>query len=241
MNPSTTPPASLSGASINEGNSSTNDGSSSSEDTTPPPHGFSGSDIGSPLPTPRGIRNGAGKPGKRLSSGSYSRSHQVSSGNGLAGSAPCSAGFPSHFVHKSTRPRAGSSASNMRSPAMRPTSITAEDEALASAIELLSCSFRTATTPIMGPTMVAGSVPRGGIAGMCSPPVAAGSFLGPLNNVLEMKREEEDDVRMEDLEESRDEDEEDVEEEDESEIEERWTRRRGSDEEEDGVFGRMEE
>lgn len=140
-------------------------------------------------------------------------------------------------MHKSTRPRAGSSASNMRSPAMRPTSITAEDEALASAIELLSCSFRTATTPIMGPN----SIPRGGIAGMCSPPVAAGSFLGPLNNVLEMKREEDDDVRMEDLEESRDEDEEDVEEEDESEIEERWTRRRGSDEEEDGVFGRMEE
>lgn len=124
---------------------------------------------------------------------------------------------------------------------MRPTSITAEDEALASAIELLSCSFRTAATPIIGPTMVTGSIPRGGIAGIYSPPVAAGGFLGPLNNVLEMKREEEDDVRMEDLEESRDEDEEDVEEEDESEIEERWTGRRGSDEEEDGVFGRMEE
>lgn len=240
MNPSTTPPASSSGASINEGSSSTNDGSSSSEDTTPPPHGFSGSDIGSPLPTPRGIRNGAGKPGKRLSSGSYSRSYQPPSGNGITGSAPNSAGFPSHFVQKSARPRAGSSASNMRSPAMRPTSITAEDEALASAIELLSCSFRT-TTPIMGPTVLAGSIPRGGIPGISSPPVAAGSFLGPLNNVLEMKREEEDDVRMEDLEESRDEDEEDVEEEEESEIEERWTRRRGSDEEEDGVFGRMEE
>lgn len=144
-------------------------------------------------------------------------------------------------MHKSTRPRAGSSTGNMRSPAMRPASITAEDEALASAIELLSCSFRTAATPIIGPTMVSASIPRGGIAGMCSPPVAAGSFLGPLNNVLEMKKEEEDDVRMEDLEESRDEDEEDVEEEDESEIEERWTGRRGSDEEEDGVFGRMEE
>lgn len=122
---------------------------------------------------------------------------------------------------------------------MRPTSVTVEDEALASAIELLSCSFRT-TTPIIGPTVLAGSIPRGGIAGISSPPVAAGSFLGPLNNVLEMKREEEDDVRMEDLEESRDEDEEDMEEDDESEIE-RWTRRRGSDEEEDGVFGRMEE
>ncbi|KAI5847727.1 hypothetical protein DFP73DRAFT_474814, partial [Morchella snyderi] len=174
MNPSTTPPTSNSGA---EHDSS----SSSSEDTTPPPH----SDIGSP--TPRGIRNGAGKPGKRLS-GSYPRSS----------TAPNSTGFPSHFVQKHTTPR-------------QRTRITpSEDEALASAIELLSCSFRTIGSP--------------------QPSLVVGSLLGRVNEVKREEEEEEDegDVSMVDLEESG------------SEVE-GWGGRRGSDEDEDGVFGRMEE
>ncbi|CAZ79399.1 unnamed protein product [Tuber melanosporum] len=261
MNPTTTPPASSSGASNNEGNSSTNDSSSSSDDTTPPPSVFSGSDVTSPLPTPRGIRNGAGKPGKRYSSGSHSRSYQAPSGSGaLAGSAPNSTAFPNHFPHhRPSRPRAGSSAGNIRgshmtSPATRPTSITPEDEALAAAIELLSCSFNT---PVMGPTVPLGSVPRG-IAGLSSPPVSGRpGFLGPpLNDVVEMKREEGeegDDVRMEDLEERRnvmmeedddedeEEDDDDDEEEEEEEEEEVWKRRGRSEEDEDGVFGQMEE
>jgi len=145
----------------------------------------------------------------------------------------------------------------MTSPAIKPTTITPEDEALAAAIELLSCSFNT---PVMGPTVPLGSVPRG-IAGLSSPPVSGRpGFLGPpLNDVVEMKREEGeegDDVRMEDLEERRnmmmedgDEDEEGDEEEgdedeDEDEDEDReevWKRRGRSEEEEDGVFGQMEE
>jgi len=147
----------------------------------------------------------------------------------------------------------------MTSPAIRPTTITPEDEALAAAIELLSCSFNT---PVMGPTVSLGSVPRG-IAGLSSPPVSGRpGFLGPpLNDVVEMKREEGeegDDVRMEDLEERRnmmmmeedgDEDGEEDEaegEEDEDEDEDEddegvWKGRGRSEEEEDGVFGQMEE
>jgi hypothetical protein len=142
----------------------------------------------------------------------------------------------------------------MTSPATRPTSITPEDEALAAAIELLSCSFNT---PVMGPTVPLGSVPRG-IAGLSSPPVSGRpGFLGPpLNDVVEMKREEGeegDDVRMEDLEERRnvmmeedddedeEEDDDDDEEEEEEEEEEVWKRRGRSEEDEDGVFGQMEE
>jgi len=143
----------------------------------------------------------------------------------------------------------------MTSPAIRPTTITPEDEALAAAIELLSCSFNT---PVMGPTVPLGSVPRG-IAGLSSPPVSGRpGFLGPpLNDVVEMKREEGeegDDVRMEDLEERRnmmmeedgDEDEEEEEEEEGDEDEDEdgdgvWKRGGRSEEEEDGVFGQMEE
>lgn len=143
----------------------------------------------------------------------------------------------------------------MTSPAIRPTLATsAEDEALAAAVELLSCSFNTGT-PVMGPTAMLESVPRGGIAGLSSPPVAGRpGFLGPpLNDVVEMKREEgeDGDVRMDDLEERQiDEgEEEDVDElgeeaegeEEDEDDEAGWKGRGGSEEEEDGVFGRMEE
>jgi hypothetical protein len=87
----------------------------------------------------------------------------------------------------------------------------------------------------MGPSVSPGSVPRGGIEGIGSPPGAGGrEFVGPLNNVVEMKKEEdEDDVRMVDLGGDDDED--------------RWNGQREesgrgkSEEDDDGVFGRMEE
>ncbi|KAI5853394.1 hypothetical protein BZA05DRAFT_27696 [Tricharina praecox] len=215
MNP--TPPDSSSGASNNEGNSD----SSSSDETTPPPSGMS---LSSPVPTPRGIRNGSGKPGKRYSSGSYSRSYNGSSGF-LAGSAPSTGlSFPNHLPQRPLpRPRAGSSVSGVRgsvapSPSLRPS--MSEDDALAAAVELLSCSFNT---PIMSPSMPVGSVPRGfglGLSDIGSPPAGGRAYMGPLNDVVEMKKEE-------------DEDEEDRDEEDEDEGR--------SEEEDDGVFGRMEE
>ncbi|KAA8905765.1 hypothetical protein FN846DRAFT_735680 [Sphaerosporella brunnea] len=235
MNP--TPPDSSSGASNNEGNSSAND-SSSSEETTPPPSGMS---LPSPVPTPRGIRNGAGKPGKRYSSGSYSRSYNSSSGGFLPGSVPTMGlSFPNHIPQRPPpRPRTGSSTSAIRgsvapSPSLRATS-NSEEDALAAAVELLSCSFNT---PVIPPTIPAGSIPRGlGLSDFGSPPAGGRRFMGPLNDVVEMKMEEdeeededeEDDVRMEDNTRTRGDD------------DEGWNRRGRSEEEEDGVFGRMEE
>ena len=217
MNP--TPPDSSSGASNNEGNSSGHD-SSSSEEATPPP----GAGLASPVPTPRGIRNGAGKPGKRYSSSAvYSRSYNGNAAGFLAGSAPTGTTFPNHLPQRPLpRPRAGSTVSGGirsavgASPALRPIGSNEED-ALAAAVELLSCSFHT---PKIGPTMQPGSVPRGGfgLSDIGSPPAGGRNYMGPLNDVVEMKKEEDDDVQMED--------------------DERWRR---SEEEEDGVFGRMEE
>ncbi|KAF8536922.1 hypothetical protein BDD12DRAFT_848941 [Trichophaea hybrida] len=240
MNP--TPPDSSSGASNNEGNSSAND-SSSSEDTTPPP---SGTALTSPVPTPRGIRNGAGKPGKRYSSGSYSRSYNASNSGFLAGSAPTTPAFPNHIPQRPPpRPRAGSSVSGVRgsvaaSPSLRPSS-TSEEDALAAAVELLSCSFHTPSIP---PSIPPGSVPLG-YSDMGSPPAGGRIFMGPLNDLVEMKKEEgdeededeeDDDVRMEDLRSDGDGARGDEEE------DERWSKRGGSEEEEeDGVFGHMEE
>lgn len=237
MNP--TPPDSSSGASNNEGNSD----SSSSDETTPP----SSMSLSSPVPTPRGIRNGAGKPGKRYSSGSYSRSYSGTNGF-LAGSAPPTGpSFPSHLPQRPLpRPRAGSSVSGVRgsvapSPSLRPS--TSEDDALAAAVELLSCSFNT---PVMSPSLPIGSIPRGiglGLSDIGSPPAGGRIYMGALNDVVEMKKEE-------------DEDEEDNEDEDEDEDEDvrmedsrmrgdgegyGWSRRGRSEEEDDGVFGRMEE
>ena len=118
--------------------------------------------------------------------------------------------------------------------------MTSEEDALAAAVELLSCSFHT---PIIPPAIPPGSAPLG-FSDMGSPPAGGRIFMGPLNDVVEMKKEEgdeeedeeeeeDDDVRMEDLrsDDAREDDEED----------ERWSKRGGSEEEEDGVFGHMEE
>jgi hypothetical protein len=69
---------------------------------------------------------------------------------------------------------------------------------------------------------------------MGSPPAGRRAFMGPLNDVVEMKteedEEEDDDVRMEDRTISGD-----------REDDERWNARGRSEEDDDGVFGRMEE
>ena len=216
MNP--TPPASSSGASNNEGHS----GASSSDETTPPPH--SSASLISPLPTPRGLRTAKPHPNKRYSSGSISKSYSGST-SFLAGSAPTYVAFPNHIPSRPTpRPRTGSNASAVRpSPLLRPAGAN-EDDALAAAVELLSCSFHT---PKMSAAVPVGSVPRGGLSDIGSPPAGGRSYMGPLNDVVEMKREEDADVDVD-----MDKDEEEA---------ERWSRRGRSEEDEDGVFGRMEE
>lgn len=146
----------------------------------------------------------------------------------LAGtSAPSTAAatFPNHLQRPPARPRTGSFARGSvgASPSLRPVP-SAEDDALAAAVELLSCSFHT--------TPSAHAIPRGALADLGSPPAGGRSYVGPLNDVVEMKREEEDDIDMEDLGgPRRREDDED----------EGWARRGKSEEDEDGVFGRMEE
>lgn len=245
MNP-TPPDSASSGASHHEGSFSANDSSSSScEETTPPP---SGSTLTSPVPTPRGIRSGAGKPGKRCSLGSsYSRSYNsVSTASLLAGSAPTTGlAFPNHLPQRPlARSRAGSNVSGGGSGGVGvrgSISPMSEGDALAAAVELLSCSFHT--------TPVSGSLPVGYSSDVGSLAAASGRriFVGPLNDLVEMKKEEgedgddddddDDDVRMEDIrgeagtpvDEDEDED-------------EGWSRRgRSDEEEEDGVFGHMEE
>jgi hypothetical protein len=138
------------------------------------------------------------------------------------------------------RPRAGSSTVGIKgssvvspSPSLRTGAASSEEDALAAAVELLSCSFNT---PVSPPTIPAGSVPRGlGLSDMGSPLAGGRVFMGPLNDVVEMKTEEDeeeddDDVRMEDRTTSGDRDD-----------DERWNTRGRSEEEDDGVFGRMEE
>lgn len=120
-----------------------------------------------------------------------------------------------------------------------------EDDALAAAVELLSCSFNT---PIMSPSMPVGSVPRGfglGLSDIGSPPAGGRAYMGPLNDVVEMKKEEDED------EEDRDEEDEDEDEDEDVRMEDPrirgdgegygWSKRGRSEEEDDGVFGRMEE
>ncbi|TGZ76653.1 hypothetical protein EX30DRAFT_231710 [Ascodesmis nigricans] len=211
MNP--TPPASSSGASNNDANSSAN---SSSDETTPPPAAMLGSSLTSPVPTPRGIRTIPGKAGKRYStSNSYSRSFTASN-NFLTGvSAPTAPAFPNHLPPRpAPRPRAGSSSiSAARSPMIRPTASN-EDDALAAAVELLSCSFHAS-----------GSVPRSGAMEAGSPMLSA-SMLGRsyMEPVKEEMKTEEDEMDV------------DMDSEDQA-----WRERQRSDEDEEGVFGRMEE
>jgi len=74
-----------------------------------------------------------------------------------------------------------------------------------------------------------GSIPRGSFSDIGSPPAGGRGFTGPLNDVVEMKKEEGDeDIMMEDSQTGEEED-------------EGWNKRGRSEDDEDGVFGRMEE
>jgi hypothetical protein len=203
------------------GSSDPNDGLSSA-DTTPPPQldghlaqSYTGSSYTSRT--------------KRYSSGnSFSRSYQSAPSSNIAypGSAPNGSGFGSyHRQHGDRRPlSSGISASGQ------------EDEAgLAAAVELLSCSFGT---PRTGPVTLPPDVPpvpplparylsQSAFSGAILSTVHQGS--APTSYIRGNPRHDSD-VKMEESEESViDDDDYD-------------TRSRGrSDEDDDGVFGRMEE
>lgn len=118
------------------------------------------------------------------------------------------------------------------SPMVRAAVPSKEDDALAAAVELLSCSFKSGTpgigdvgSPIRGAMAMAASMggsAMGGFGSVGGFGSKMGSYMEPLPE--EMKREDEEDVDMEDAEE-----------------EEEWRKRRRSEEDEEGVFGRMEE
>ncbi|CCX09659.1 hypothetical protein FPQ18DRAFT_367049 [Pyronema domesticum] len=134
---------------------------SSSDDTTPPPSGS--------ITTPRGIRHAIQKSAtKRYSSSGISRSFST-----ISGSAPTTPSFPNHIPQR-PRPRAGSSAGSVRPVIAR--GVNAEDDALAAAVELLSCSFKTPSASLS----------------LGSPPAGGRRFVGPLNDVVEKGDEDED-------------------------------------------------
>ncbi|KAG9232568.1 hypothetical protein BJ875DRAFT_74714 [Amylocarpus encephaloides] len=195
----------------------------SSADTTPPPH----------VDISNAYSSGSytGRTHKRYSSGyGYSRSYQSApSANPLnSGSVPLGSGF-GHYRQPSHEPRPPSSGLNRN----------AEDDGLAAAVELLSCSFGSTGTPR---TVIPVTLPED------APPVPhipaqylnQGAFPGTSLTPSQYPRQPEsytrgqnhldEDVKMEESEDSAADDEE-------------YDRRsRGrSDEDDDGVFGRMEE
>jgi hypothetical protein len=194
---------------------SDHEGYNSSTHTTPPP---------GDNPLSPSLAAHMRKPSKRYSSNSsaYSRSYQSAPSGLLAGSAPTgSSNFASQFSPPPSR-EFGS----------RPTSGQSDDELLAGALNMLSSSFGT---PKNGPVMLPHDIPP-------VPPLPArfaqgshsGSTATPTHPYTESYRREVqayDDVKMEGGEESAAEDD-----------DERSSYSRGrSDEDEDGVFGRMEE
>jgi hypothetical protein len=167
---------------------------------------------------------------KRYSSGNnFSRSYQSApSGNPLyAGSAPNGSGF-GHYRHQSGERRPPSSGISTGGQ---------EDEAgLAAAVELLSCSFGT---PRMGPVTLPPDVPPVPPlpAQYQSQTILSGSTLNPsyplqagLTSYVREDSHRDSDVKMEEREGS-------VEDDDEYDSHSRGR----SDEDDDGVFGRMEE
>lgn len=191
----------------------------SSADTTPPPqadmhNAYSGGSYTS--------RH------KRYSSGySFSRSYQSApSANSLAGSSvPSMSGF-GHCRHQS----------HDRRPLSSGVSRNQEDEGLAAAVELLSCSFGSTGTPRTVPVTLPEDAPP--VPNIPEQYLSQSNFSGTTLTPSQHPRQTESyarhqihlDVKMEESEESvADEDEYD-------------RRSRGrSDEDDDGVFGRMEE
>ncbi|KAH0537789.1 hypothetical protein FGG08_005471 [Glutinoglossum americanum] len=217
------------------GSSGLHDGLSSTDTTPPPqPEGLASP----PLPT-RSSRNG--RP-KRYSSNSstFSRSYQSAPPNPLfAGSAPTgSTGFSLfHSPIGTTEHRPGTASSVFSGSGM-----DEEDEGLAAAVELLSCSFGT---PASGPVLLPLDVPP-------VPPLPArfmssnfqslsGSTPTPTNlqpeaemvhDYIHQSREMDGDIAMEQSEESAVDD---------DDFDQRSTSKSRSEDDDDGVFGRMEE
>jgi len=201
------------------GSSEQRDGTSSAE-TTPPPH----SDMYNAYST--GSYTGQHK---RYSSGhSFSRSYQSApSANHLnAGSVPGASGF-GHFRQ----------ASQERRPLSSGISHNQEDDGLAAAVELLSCSFgSTGTSRSIPVTLPEDAPPVPHIPARYLSQNFSGSTLTPSHQPRQAESytrhqiHHDGDIKMEESEESVADDEE-------------YDRRsRGrSDEDEEGVFGRMEE
>ncbi|KAF8418861.1 hypothetical protein EV426DRAFT_308323 [Tirmania nivea] len=271
-NPTPAVSTASSGASIND-NSSV---SSGSEDTPPPTdHNSSSASVidmesGSPMPTRVRPRSGS----KRYTTSRVERPSHGVHGHGsyhhaaapplLAGSVPThvnpGSSFPSHFGNRQhvTRPRAGSLVNSNR--VATAAAAAADDEGLAAAVELLSCSFGAApgSTPV---------TPRG----MLGSPMTAPGFLHKLreqarkqngggDDVMKIEETEEESVYYDGGMSHRNPSQQSADDEmaiDDDDEEDEWERRRGSDgrmhtramrrsrrkseEEEDGVFGRMEE
>jgi hypothetical protein len=203
------------------GSSEHHDGGSSA-DTTPPPQGDNFNAYSSGSYTGRS---------KRYSSGhGFSRSYQSApSANPLyTGSIPSGSGF-GHYRQQSHECRPLSSGISGTGQ---------EDEGLAAAVELLSCSFGSAGTPRSGPiTLPEDAPPVPHIpAQYLSQSAFSGSTLTPNQHPRQTESytrydvHRDGDVKMEESEESVVDD------------EEYDQRSRGrSDEDDDGVFGRMEE
>jgi hypothetical protein len=195
----------------------------SSADTTPPPQ----SDIGNTYSS----GSYTGRSHKRYSSGyGFSRSYQSApSANTLNGSSvPSQSGF-GHYRQPSHEPRPLSSGINR----------DAEDDGLAAAVELLSCSFGSTGTPrtVIPITLPEDAPPVPHIPAQYLNQGFSGTTLAPSHShprqpesYTRHRVHSNQDVKMEESEES-------VVDEDEYD-----RRSRGrSDEDDDGVFGRMEE
>ncbi|RPA82132.1 hypothetical protein BJ508DRAFT_101378 [Ascobolus immersus RN42] len=241
---------------------------SSSEDSPPPQ-----TQELSPLPTPttgafRGPRARSGTSSKRLSAGfSRSYSHQTPASL-IAGSAPVTAGFPAHIsaggAVAKPRPRGASFANTPRAAAAAVVAAAAqaaagtagpgnEDESLAAAVGLLSCSFGS-KTPVYGslrsPNSYASPTPIPPTfqeSTLTSPSLASRLHHASLNDRdVVMKIEENDelvieprDQRRPGLERLQVQDEMAIDDDD----DEDWGNApgRGKSEDDDGVFGKMDE
>jgi hypothetical protein len=198
------------------GSSELHDGTSSA-DTTPPPQADMFNTYGSGSYTGRH---------KRYSSGTnYSRSYQSApSANMLhSGSVPSGSGF-GHYRQPSHERRPPSSGMNRNQ----------EDEGLAAAVELLSCSFGSTGTPRTNPVTLPADAPP--VPNIPAQYLTQGNFSGTTlqprqtESYTRHQMHEDGDIKMEESEESVADD------------EEYDQRSRGrSDEDDDGVFGRMEE
>jgi hypothetical protein len=206
---SASPPAS--------GSSEHNDGTSSA-DTTPPPQADVFNTYGSGSYT--------GRQHKRYSSGhTFSRSYQSAPSANLlsGGSVPSASGF-GHYRQPSLD----------RRPLSSGISRNQEDEGLAAAVELLSCSFGSTGTPRMPVTLPADAPPVPLIPTQyLSQSNFSGSTLTPSHHPRQTesytrnRTELDGDIKMEESEADDDYDD---------------HRSRGrSDEDDEGVFGRMEE